>query len=221
MLISVALIIASGLAVESMDGARKDLLTIADRLGGELKKDYHRYVEFFFSMQMSIISILISICVWLVLTIVELARKQLGISIVLVATFYTMLMLLSHGISLQTSQRQTADFIVENFSGAPGCNADMIPRLCAFDEEEVKKYEATYYLSYISVAFLGLYAAFLMFIRRVGEFGGRFEGSDGVFKSGIGSSSSESGGMSTRTDEYQGGGANADASPWHQNAAYV
>ena len=65
--------------------------------GGETKTAYLRFVKFFLSMQMSIISILISICVWLLLTVVEIAKKNVGISIVLVATFYTMLMLVSHG----------------------------------------------------------------------------------------------------------------------------
>jgi hypothetical protein len=119
---------------------------------------------------------------------VEIARKKVGISIVLVATFYTMLMLVSHGgglyscsiplrpiarkrlgsstlepiklknwfpipslcffkcvmqlvpllvplrhgVSLQFNQRQTADFVLENFSNRPSCPTHLIPKLCAF-----------------------------------------------------------------------------------------
>lgn len=224
-LLCVGLITSAGLAFQSMDDARKDLQTIADRQSEASKTAYLRFVKYFLAMQMSIVAILVSICVWLVLTVVEIARKKVGISIVLVATFYTMLMLLTHGISLQFNQQQTADFVVENFGG-PNCPASLIPKLCAFDKKDVEKYEATYYLSYVCVGMLAMYAAFLVFIRRVEE-GGSGSGGGGIggryaFKSpGLGAGVAGGGGMATQMEEYQGGGAEADASPWRQNTAYT
>jgi hypothetical protein len=48
-----------------------------------------------------------------------------------------------------------------------------------FDTKDVQKYEATYYLSYVGVGMLAMYAAFLMFIRRIEEGEGPFGGSLG------------------------------------------
>ena len=83
-LISVGLITSSGLAFQSMNDVRKDLETVADETGGETKRAYERIVKSFMAMQLSILSILISICVWLLLTVVEIARKRVGISLSLI-----------------------------------------------------------------------------------------------------------------------------------------
>ena len=154
---------------------------------------------------------------------VEIARKRVGISVVIVATFYTMLMLLSHGMGLQTSQRQTADFVIENFSSRENCAASLAPKLCAFSTKDVQSYEATYYLSYVGVGMLAMYASFLLFIRRV-EQGGGGDGGRYSFKStGVGRHGGGGEGMSTRMDEYQVGGASGGdgASPWRENEAYA
>ena len=224
-LISSGLIVSSGLAFSSMDGVRKDLETYLDEVGGDVRKWVERFVQVFMSMQVSIVSILISICVWLLLTIVEIARRRVGISIVIVATFYTILMLVSHGVGLQTSQRVSAEYVLDAFASHEDCPKQLVPRLCAFSKEgDVLKYEATYVLSYFGVGVLAMYAAFLLFIRRVEKQGGG--GERYSFKSsGLGSGGGGGGGddgLSTQMEEYQTGGAGADGqAPWRNNSAYA
>eukprot|EP00227_Mantoniella_beaufortii_P019304 CAMPEP_0197581130 /NCGR_PEP_ID=MMETSP1326-20131121/4743_1 /TAXON_ID=1155430 /ORGANISM="Genus nov. species nov., Strain RCC2288" /LENGTH=157 /DNA_ID=CAMNT_0043144989 /DNA_START=134 /DNA_END=604 /DNA_ORIENTATION=- len=152
-----------------MDGVRKDLLTLSKQQSAESKDWTMSHVKIFLNMQIAIISILMSVAFWLILTIVEIARKKVGISIVLVATFYTCLMLVSHGVSLQFTQSSGTDYVLENYSSSATCPKVRAPKLCAFSKQDVAMYQATFYTSYVGVGMLAMYAAFLLFIRRVEE----------------------------------------------------
>jgi|AntAceMinimDraft_12_1070368.scaffolds.fasta_scaffold17082_1 uncharacterized membrane protein YgcG len=194
-----------------MEGVRKDLLSFADKMDEPGKSSILSLANQFVTMQVSIISILVSVGVWMILTVVELLRQKVGITVVLVATFYTMLMMLSHGVGVQLNHKLTTDWVISTFSSKQSCDVENYPKNCAFDKDDVTLIEATYAMSYVGVGLLAMYAGFLIFIRRVQEqegndaaYGGGSSGGGEryTFKSGIGQGGATAG-------EGAGSGSNA------------
>lgn len=126
--------------------------------------------KLFTQMQFGIFSMAISVALWVACTMWEYAykntpQKALGITIVLGATFYTMIMLLSHGISLAYTQTYTADWVLETYNECTLTQENNYPNLCAFDEGDKEKYEATYAFAFMSFGCMFLYGAVLGYLR--------------------------------------------------------
>ena len=164
-LVSVGNITASIIAFDSMQHVRLDLLQVA-KMGSEgARRNVEEFAGYFLSMQFALFAIIFSVIIWTVVTLIELwYKKWISISLVLVATLYTMLMLLTHALALEKIQRITVDSIKRDISSTL-CDRDKYPGLCGLDEAGVREYEAAYGMAYASVGFLAVYAVYLLVLR--------------------------------------------------------
>ena len=150
-------IITSMIAFSSMHGIRVDLYEAYGDLDSEGALQLSKY---FLSMQFGLFAIFFSTLVWGVLVILDRFKFSVGKIFILLATMYTVLMYLTHGVSVQTVSEST----LKSLEGAyPGwCNADQYEHLCTFDHAaETAKYEAAFVFAYMGIVGLVFYVCLM------------------------------------------------------------
>lgn len=172
-LVSIGCVTASIVAFISMTKVRLELLELAKTaLDDNIRRSIEEYAEYFLSMQFSLFAIFVSVFIWTTVTSIEVWYKKWGLSLVLVATLYTMLMLLTHALALETVQNITVDAVKRYFNDQSACNEiyhRAYPTLCGLDKTGVREYEAAYGMAYASVGFLTVYAIFIFMLRQQEE----------------------------------------------------
>ena len=94
-------IITSMIAFSSMHGIRVDLVEYAGDTGQESRaEDALRNARYFLSMQFGLFAIFFSTLVWGVLVVLDRFKFSVGKIFILLATMYTVLMYLTHGVSV-------------------------------------------------------------------------------------------------------------------------
>lgn len=138
--VCVALTIAGGLSCATLNLGIEDYGTSCDSSGP---------CQLYLSMRGSVVCMLVSAGVWVLLTVVSVAMKNVRIDVVVVATLFTCLTLGGHGAILYVLVGLHGDYFSDLFSSPPP------PRALA-------KYTATYVLSFIATAVLaGAYSCSL------------------------------------------------------------
>jgi hypothetical protein len=159
-------IITSMIAFSSMHGIRVDLVEYAGDTGQETRaEDALRNARYFLSMQFGLFAIFFSTLVWGVLVILDRFKFSVGKIFILLATMYTVLMYLTHGVSVETISKPTLENVQKDF--AIWCNADQYEHLCAFDlAAETAKYEAAYVFAYMGIVGLVFYVCLMVYFYR-------------------------------------------------------
>ena len=125
--------------------------------------------RYFLSMQFGLFAIFFSTLVWGVLVVLDRFKFSVGKIFILLATMYTVLMYLTHGVSVETvSEAHTR----ESLEGAyPGwCNANQYEHLCTFDHAaETAKYEAAFVFAYMGIVGLVFYVCLMVYFYRHGS----------------------------------------------------
>ena len=155
-------IITSMIAFSSMHGIRVDLYEAYGDLDSEGALQLSKY---FLSMQFGLFAIFFSTLVWGVLVVLDRFKFSVGKIFILLATMYTVLMYLTHGVSVQTVSEST----LKSLEGAyPGwCNADQYEHLCSFDHAaETAKYEAAFVFAYMGIVGLVFYVCLMVYFYR-------------------------------------------------------
>ena len=155
-------IITSMIAFSSMHGIRVDLYEAYGDLDSEGALQLSKY---FLSMQFGLFAIFFSTLVWGVLVILDRFKFSVGKIFILLATMYTVLMYLTHGVSVQTVSEST----LKSLEGAyPGwCNEDQYEHLCSFDHAaETAKYEAAFVFAYMGIVGLVFYVCLMVYFYR-------------------------------------------------------
>ena len=169
-LVSIGCTTATIVAFISMTAVRLELLELAKTVvDDDIRRSIEEYAEYFLSMQFALFAIFVSVFIWTVVTSIELWYKKWGLSLVLVATLYTMLMLLTHALALETVQNITVDAVKRYYNDQSTCNEidrRTYPTLCGLDKTGVREYEAAYGMAYASVGFLAVYAIFIFMLRQ-------------------------------------------------------
>ena len=172
-LVSIGCVTASIVAFISMTKVRLELLELAKTaVDDNIRRSIEEYAQYFLSMQFALFAIFVSVFIWTVVTSIEVWYKKWGLSLVLVATLYTMLMLLTHALALETVQNITVDSVKRYFNDQSVCNEidrKTYPALCGLDKTGVREYEAAYGMAYASVGFLMVYAIFIFMLRQQEE----------------------------------------------------
>ena len=107
-------------------------------------------------MQSNVGFLLLTCIGWMLLTTVEIVTHKMGVDVVAAATFFTAFTLCGHAVTFLFASMYVDEMFVAMSSGSDHENA----------KEHMKKYQATYAVSFIAAVVLALYGAFLLFIRR-------------------------------------------------------
>ena len=108
LLLGLGNIIASMIAFVSMHGIRVDLVEMSGDTSNETyAEEVLSLARNFLSMQFGLFAIFVSSIVWGVLVLFDYFKFSVGKSFVLMATLYTVLLLLTHGVCVQTIQATT------------------------------------------------------------------------------------------------------------------
>ena len=145
-----------------MHGIRVDLYEAYGDLDSEGALQLSKY---FLSMQFGLFAIFFSTLVWGVLVVLDRFKFSVGKIFILLATMYTVLMYLTHGVSVQTVSEST----LKSLEGAyPGwCNANQYEHLCTFDHAaETAKYEAAFVFAYMGIVGLVFYVCLMVYFYR-------------------------------------------------------
>ena len=159
-------IITSMIAFSSMHGIRVDLVEYAgDRTGTAEAEAALRNARYFLSMQFGLFAIFFSTLVWGVLVILDRFKFSVGKIFILLATMYTVLMYLTHGVSVETISKPTLEDVQKSFT--KWCDEDQYEHLCAFDHAaETAKYEAAYVFAYMGIVGLVFYVCLMVYFYR-------------------------------------------------------
>ena len=110
-------IITSMIAFSSMHGIRVDLVEYAgDRTGTTETEAALRNARYFLSMQFGLFAIFFSTLVWGVLVILDRFKFSVGKIFILLATMYTVLMYLTHGVSVETISKPTLENVQKSYT---------------------------------------------------------------------------------------------------------
>ena len=166
LLLGLGNIIASMIAFASMHGIRVDLVEKAgDTSSQSTEEELLSLSRNFLSMQFGLFAIFVSSIVWGVLVLFDYFKFSVGKSFVLMATLYTVLLLLTHGVCVQTIQATTLKDLEGKWETY--CNAQQYEHLCSFDHAaETAKYEAAFVMAYMGIVGLVLYVFLMVYFYR-------------------------------------------------------
>ena len=166
LLLGLGNIIASMIAFASMHGIRVDLVEKAgDTSSQSTEEELLSLSRNFLNMQFGLFAIFVSSIVWGVLVLFDYFKFSVGKSFVLMATLYTVLLLLTHGVCVQTIQATTLKDLEGSWQSY--CNAQQYEHLCSFDHAaETAKYEAAFVMAYMGIVGLVLYVFLMVYFYR-------------------------------------------------------
>lgn len=166
LLLGLGNIIASMIAFASMHGIRVDLVELSGDTSNEASSErILSLARNFLSMQFGLFAIFVSSIVWGVLVLFDYFKFSVGKSFVLMATLYTVLLLLTHGVCVQTIQATTLKDLEGSWQSY--CNAQQYEHLCSFDHAaETAKYEAAFVMAYMGIVGLVLYVFLMVYFYR-------------------------------------------------------
>lgn len=166
LLLGLGNIIASLIAFASMHGIRVDLVEMSGDTSNETyAEEVLSLSRNFLSMQFGLFAIFVSSTVWGVLVLCDYFKFSVGKSFVLMATLYTILLLLTHGVCVQTIQATTLKALEGRWQDY--CNAQQYENLCSFDHAaETAKYEAAFVMAYLGIVGLVLYVFLMVYFYR-------------------------------------------------------
>ena len=166
LLLGLGNIIASLIAFASMHGIRVDLVELSGDTSNETyAESILSLARNFLSMQFGLFAIFVSSIVWGVLVLFDYFKFSVGKSFVLMATLYTVLLLLTHGVCVQTIQATTLKVLEGSWQSY--CNAQQYEHLCSFDHAaETAKYEAAFVMAYMGIVGLILYVFLMVYFYR-------------------------------------------------------
>ena len=154
------------IAFASMHGIRVDLVELSGDTSNEAYAESTMSLSRnFLSMQFGLFAIAVSSFVWGVLVLFDYFKFSVGKSVVLTATLYTVLLLLTHGVCIQTIQATTLKDLEGRWQSY--CNDQQYENLCSFDHTAEKaKYEAAYLIAYMGIGGLTLYVFLMVYFYR-------------------------------------------------------
>lgn len=166
LLLGLGNIITSLIAFASMHGIRVDLVELSGDTSNEASAESILSLSRnFLSMQFGLFAIAVSSIVWGVLVLFDYFKFSVGKSFVLMATLYTVLLLLTHGVCVQTIQATTLKVLEGSWQSY--CNEQQYEHLCSFDHAaETAKYEAAFVMAYMGVGGLILYVFLMVYFYR-------------------------------------------------------